>query len=345
MGGLSRRDLMIRAAVGLPALLAFERPLRALADCEPVPAVVRDLNLPSYYIDSRGSIVDPAIRSQVRARTHGIDDWSDVVARSADAWRREGSTGDAECAFEFFSAWAEQRAFDFPIGDFRGEGRRYWWLAGTSLAWLKLRDAPGTPPHILPWLAAVARWTSSYFEYGRGAELNNNLAAWGGLALVGAGIAINSSERVRQGLACAERCLAQAERNGTLPTELLRGRKALSYHLFSVAPLVALAELADRAKLGVNLYADGKLHRLAERSLAGYENPSWFAAKVGVEQDDVDPADALFTWVPVYRARYPGPVPTRLGLLDGRCCSRLGGELALLPRDIAAPFVGSTTLF
>ena len=83
-----------------------------------------------------------------------------------------------------------------------------------------------------------------------------------------------------------------------MPLELARGQRALKYHLFAVAPLVMLAELAEVN--GVHLYdaGDRALDRLVARCLAGMAEPKSFAARAGVEQ--LMPDDSDLAWIEIY---------------------------------------------
>ena len=45
-------------------LLALGAPARAESGCAPVPPVVTDLNVPRFYSDEAGSIVDPVLTAQ-----------------------------------------------------------------------------------------------------------------------------------------------------------------------------------------------------------------------------------------------------------------------------------------
>jgi poly(beta-D-mannuronate) lyase len=71
-----------------------------------------------------------------------------------------------------------------------------------------------------------------------------------------------------------------------LPLERARGTRALHYHLFALTPRAFLAEIAERRGTeALYLLRHGSLRRLAARSLAGLDDPAWFAARAGAPQD------------------------------------------------------------
>ena len=91
---------------------------------------------------------------------------------------------------------------------------------------------------------------------------------------------------------------------------MARGQRALHYHLFAIAPLITIAELASAN--GEDLYTDSNssIHLLVARTLAGLTDNSFFAEKSGVAQDT--PKDGVIngsdiSWLPPYARRFPNP--------------------------------------
>src|SRR5207248_6859880 len=90
--------------------------------------------------------------------------------------------------------------------------------------------------------------------------------------------------------------IAQITRDGTLPFEMQRGARALHYHLFAAAPLVAIAELA--AANGMDLYSEEHhaLPRLVHRALGGVDDSAFFTEKTGQEQEPFGVDAAAIGW-------------------------------------------------
>jgi poly(beta-D-mannuronate) lyase len=215
----------------------------------------------------------------------------------------------AHCALAWLDAWARAGAL-LGQATMQGGFERKWALAGLALAWLELRQAPGLDPaasaRVVHWFGALATAMQPAYENQRSTSARNNHAYWAGLAAVATAIATDDRALFDWGIARARLGIAQIAADGTLPLEMARRSKALQYHLFSLAPLVMTAELA--AANGVDLYADGALHRLARRTLDGVADPAFFVARTGAAQDFTG-GGALgrwhLAWIEPYFARFP----------------------------------------
>jgi poly(beta-D-mannuronate) lyase len=169
-------------------------------------------------------------------------------------------------------------------------------------------------------------------EPGRAGGRNNH-AYWAGLAVAATGIAANQRDLLEWGISRARLAIADIQKDGTLPLEMDRGALALHYHVFSLAPLVMLAEIA--AANGVDLYAegDGALRRLADRVIRGMADPATFEKLSGVPQSfplATHPRSAYFAWGEAYYARFRDPrllrwLAAERPLID----ARLGGDQTL----------------
>src|SRR5262249_7960788 len=137
----------------------------------------------------------------------------------------------------------------------------------------EIRDAPDLDPdkrrRVTAWFAALARavTTTRANTDAKRDDFSNNHRYWSGLAVGAAAIAAN--DRALFGWAVdAYDVFVAEERNGVLPREAARGRRALHYHLFALEALEPLAELG--AANGVDLRARrGALARLAGHVLDG----------------------------------------------------------------------------
>ena len=120
--------------------------------------------------------------------------------------------------------------------------------------------------------------------------------------------------------------------NGTLPEEMARGQRALFYHVFSVVPLVLMAEMAT--KRGEDWYAlgNGAVHRLVQLSASGLANPETFDRLASVPQER--PINTRAGWLQVYQRRFPGRLTQSLPeVAEGH--RWLGGSVTVLLAALA----------
>jgi len=278
--------------------------------CTPALPVPRDLFGVSYYVDSaHHSIADPALQKKNVEQLKPVRDYLAGIVRMTDA-AVQGSASDGDCAFAWFQAGATSGGL---LGDVNRQGgyEREWTLCGLALEYLKLRDTGrlsdgGARATVELWLDRIARAVRPVAEK---ENERNNHAYWTGLGVAAAGIAANDRELFEWGISKYTLGDGMIAADGTLPLEMARGRRALHYHFYALAPLVMLAELGEANGLDLYARSGGALHRLVKRVVAGFHDPSWFASRAGVAQDiaangslAVDEAG----WMEPYSARF-GP--------------------------------------
>jgi poly(beta-D-mannuronate) lyase len=278
----------------------------------PVTAPIRDVAGVSFYVDDSKSVVDPDLRAQNLAALAPLRRFvADVVALS-DGWMvsRPADPRYAQRAGEALAAWAGAGALLGQVNQ-QGAYEREWTLGSLALAYLKIHDAAAVPAPqhaaIQRWLCAIAGAVRPHYERMDRKSSSNNHAYWTGMAVAAAGVACQDRDHFAWGLARARIGLAQVSADGLLPLEVARERLALHYHVFALAPLVMLAELA--VANGVPLYdeRDHALRRLAERVIAGLADPRGFEQLTGFAQEQLTfpPQKADLAWAEPYGARFP----------------------------------------
>jgi len=311
----------------------------ALPEPKTAPALVmapmRDVNGVSFYADEHKSVIDPDLQAQNVAALRPLRAFVKEVTRLADGWMvsRPADPRYAGQALTALARWAASGAL-LGAANQQGAYEREWTLGSLALAYLKIRDAPGVDPTaraaIDHWLCAVAAQVEPPYERAGKTSSANNHAYWTGLAVGAAGVACQDRALFDWGIARARIGIAQVGKDGVLPLELARQRRALHYHVFALAPLVMLAELA--AANGVGLYDenDHALRRLADRVIAGLADPSTFERLTGFAQEQVTtpPRAADLAWAEPYQARFPdarlaGWLAAARPVVD----VRLGGDL------------------
>ncbi len=294
--------------------------------CPALPDPVTDLKMPSKYRsdDSKREIIDPEnaagyeeLSSPIYGFMNEISDASDLVVRTHGRQRDA-----ADCAIAGLRRWAEAGAM---LGESNG--------IGDAVLRNKVDIAAADRAAIEPWLRRLALRVRKV--YGSDQQLNsrnNNHVYWAAWGVTAAGLALDDQGFIDWGRAVYRRALKQIEPDGTLPLETGRGSRALQYHIFAIAPLVAIAETGEVNGLALYREHDSALLRLIDRTLSGLDDPSWFAAKAGAPQLlESAVSSANLAWLEFYNRRFADPRAERwLQELRPMRQRRLGGNLTAL---------------
>ncbi len=293
----------------------------ALACGAPPPAVI-DIDANRYYMDSHNSVIDPVLKARNEAATRPVDDFLRTVAGAASEFQAGARPAAAECGLAWLDAWAGQQAMLGKMTTKQSFYTRKWALAGLSLSYARLRPAASEArrQRIDAWLGKIADLTQGHADANKGKK--NNHYYWEGLAVAAAGAVTRNERQLAWGRKVFDAAMAQVEPDGSLPLEMARARKALSYHMFSAAPLVMLASVLDTRS--------PKLDLLVNFTMAGVADPKRFRELSGFEQE---PAASIVAWLPVYERLIGRPA----SLAGKRAWTdRLGGDLGL-PNPLEHP--------
>lgn len=297
-------------------------------DCPSAPELPRDFATNSYYVDAQHSVPDPALKRRYQDSVATIEDFSRTVVRAADKYQTTGSQAAALCAVNLLSAAAKQQALGGRMEGGQASYVQKWNLAAWSVAYLKVRNrkigaltkSPAEAQNsdqqqreIASWLKKLGEASRDYVEEKRRRrqhpnDSDNNHMYWAGFAVAAAGIANNDRKLFDWGVDAYQRGVKDIQPDGTLINEMARGQMALHYHLFSLAPLMMLAEFGEAN--GIDLYAerDYAIKRLVARCTAGLEDPSFFERKTGVPQvTDSEIQAWQISWAQYYTRRFPDP--------------------------------------
>lgn len=281
--------------------------------CPEPPPFSKSINAEGYYSDAHHSIIDPkkfdAERTATEAPTH-LGEWS---SQAADAYRTHGSRAAAACVYALLEAAARAHAWDGGMPTSQGSYEQKWLLASVSVAYLKVRSSGmGTPDQekdIRKWLGTVASRAMDYVEQKESnpeSDAWNNHRYWAGFAVCAAGIAIGDRDDYEWGIGSYKAGAGQILPDGALPREMARAGRALHYHLYALAPLVMIAEMAEANGLDLYSYNNGAIHRLVRLCIAGLEDPSLFARATGAAQEDADVTSGIYIgWAVPYVRRFP----------------------------------------
>lgn len=294
----------------LLALLLFAS--AAFADCPaPIPPQ-RDIIADSYYDDPPVySHIDPVRHAAYETAVKPLESYLRNVVAMA-------SRGDTQCTLRWLVAWAEGDAMLGKIEKEQAHYERKWMLAGLATGYAKVRDAATGDQRaaIDTWLQAIADGVRAHSEHYKGKR--NNHLYWEGLAVGATGAVTGNKADLDWGRRVFDFAMSQIQDDGSLPFEMARGSRALHYHLFAAAPLIALESILDRPS--------PKLDKLVALCLAGLKDPQFLAARAGVAQIGVNADDA--DWLVIYARRHPSAEIASYLASRKPHQYRLGGDLS-----------------
>jgi poly(beta-D-mannuronate) lyase len=283
-------------------------------DCPAPPPFAKTLNAESYYTDAHHSVIDPAKKAAEEQATAGPTHLGQWATQAADKVLRDGSRAAAACVYSLLDAAAQAKAWTGEMPTGQGHYEQKWLLAGAAMASLKIRTTGvGTPAQdkdIQKWFADLANRVTEYVDSKKntpGSDAWNNHRYWTGLAVCAAGIALNDKSDYEWGIASYKFGVDQIQPNGVLPLEMNRAGRALHYHLYALAPLIMIAELAEANGQDLYSYSNGAIHRLVKLCVAGLADPSLFSKATGVPQDVTGApySGADIGWAVPYVRRFP----------------------------------------
>jgi poly(beta-D-mannuronate) lyase len=316
-------------------LLAWGAETSAIA-CPAPPAPMRDIDIPRFYSDAAGTIVDPQLKAAHDAAQNALTAYLREVTSNADKAVKRTKPAEqlvaADCALSWIMTWAKADAWLGTMAQQQAEYQRKWDLAGVALAYLKVRTlaTPEQRAVIEPWLIRFADATARFFDNPE--RKRNNHWYWQGVGLAAVGLAADSRphwERAKGIMADAARDIGP---DGTLPMELERGARALHYHAFSCMPVVALAVLGKAGGEDWAAFNNNAVDRLVLVTTKGLADPTVFDKLAGVAQER--PVNPFAGWAQLYSSLRPGVMLTvPAELRDGH--RWLGGDVGVLAKVLA----------
>lgn len=332
----------IEKLVGPPS--ALHALISTGVDCPKAPDPVVTLDTESRYDpnDKKAIEVDEDRAATYREKVAPVREFLRAVVEAANRSVAEphARRAWADCAAGLLDGWAEAGALA-EMETTTAKLIRGSQIAGLSLAALQLREALGADDprmeRIAAWLAGLARDGRDFVDSRPEAGSSRaNHRYWNGLAAAAAGSLAGDGGLVDWGIESARIGLAQVDADGFLPLELARGKRARDYHIYAIAPLVMIAEIA--ANMGVDLYVehDRALERLGDAVIASIADPEPMAEAAGAPQlpfkGDADgPPSHRLAWLEPFLRRAPNEEGAAL-LAAARptSYSALGGDLTLL---------------
>ncbi len=313
----------IAAAALLLSAVAGAAPLRSPWDAHPVtptdapytcPAIVHlspDLTTDGFYSDSKASVIDPAKWKAYSESSGPYKNLGQVIVNAADAWRSAGSRAAAACALSHMEAAARDAVLTGKMSSRQAYYVQGWVIGAIAIGWLKVRDSgleiPALQDLVVPWIVKVTRQTIGFYD---SSDARNNHLYWAGVEAAAAGVAANDRKLFNWAVDAYRTGIAQIQSDGSMPLEMRRGRRALHYHLYALAPLVYIAEFGQVN--GLDLYAERHhaLARLEHLCVDGLKDNQFFVKATGIAQDtptDGPPAAEQISWGVIWQSRFPDP--------------------------------------
>jgi poly(beta-D-mannuronate) lyase len=290
--------------------------------CPPLTHIAPDLTTDGFYRldDPTHSIIDPVRQKAYNESSNPVKAAGMDIVTAADAYRTTGSQQALHCAVDRIITMAKDHSLSGKMSSSQAYYVQGWVVGAIAIAYLKVRDGAHVTPEqnalIGAWLVDVGAQTKRYYDDRRKpgtGDAGNNHLYWAGVELVAIGIAANDRKDFDWGIATYDNGVNQIRPDGTLPLEMARGSKALHYHLYALAPLVLIAEFGQANNLNLYAHAHGAIHKLADISVAGLEDPQLFVKDTGVKQEVPNvPSGDQIGWAPPYVRRFPNPELKRL---------------------------------
>jgi poly(beta-D-mannuronate) lyase len=286
----------------------------AAYECPAPPAFAKTVEIGTYYIDSKASVIDPKKKAEYDKAAQASGDLSRAAALAADAYLAKGSRAAALCVYSLLDAAAKADAWDGKMDNFSGVYVQNWLLSGVGIAYLKVRPSglatAAQDADIQKWFKLLAGRVREFFdeEVPRlgGPQNENNHIYWAGFAVAAEAIADNDHDAGQWALYTYRMGLANIQPDGTLKAEMNRGQRALHYHLYALAPLIMLAELGEANDIDLYAENNGAIHRLVKFCAAGLEDPTILEKRTGVAQVvELPYSGSDIGWAVPYVRRFP----------------------------------------
>jgi len=314
--------------------------------CEPAPKpFTAALEFPSKY-EGSGSARDQ-LNSRAYQRykelTEPIHQMERDLSAMVGRYLRSGRPEQLQCALSWLSEWSKADALEGSAKNHTGKAARKWALASLASAYLRLkfsasqplRSAPEQAQAIEAWLGKLGRIVVDDWKDQPMDKINNH-EYWAAWAVMAAAVATDQRSLYDWSVAEFRTAARQVDAEGYLPNELKRETRALAYHNYSLGPLAMIAAFARANGTDLSGENNRALQRLADRVLAGVDDPRSFEAKTGKKQELDDIAEtSKFAWLEPYCSLYPcrGAAGKRLEISRPLKTYRLGGNVT----DLFAP--------
>jgi len=219
--------------------------------CETTPAPIVSLDFGSRYTEDSPtrSDIDEASNAEVNKALEPVDNYINDLSKMANtALLDEADRLERiACVTQWLLDWAEADALS-GLESLNAKLAAPARFAGFAIALLQVQAAGQVDQTaretIVSWLKGLGEPMMAFFEKDAPPKASrNNLRAWAALAAAAIGKASGDAAMIQWAEQSFELVACDAAADGSLPLEMGRADKALSYQLHATAPLVLTADL------------------------------------------------------------------------------------------------------
>jgi poly(beta-D-mannuronate) lyase len=233
----------------------FAAAIKALGSCKATPAVPAPqgpMQIPHHYMHGSNGPTNPGEKEATI--TYG--EFESRITHGMNRWLATGDESEAQCALAQLDSWAQATAL--TNYDARAWSQS-WFQAEWTLCAAGVTESilfqdksldPVVQARVVKWLDKATRQLIDA-ETPNGSK--NNHHYWRALAAISVGVTANDDKLFRFALDAYKGAIDGMDPSGAFPLEMARHENAIHYQSFALAPLVEIAEYAERQ--GVDLYA------------------------------------------------------------------------------------------
>jgi hypothetical protein len=240
MDETANRTVAMRACLWV-LLALWSLPAPAFVCPVPPPAIVTVTGV-DFYIDDKHSVIDPRLEQQSVELNKPLRDAMYALGEMADGTGRARDPMSADCALQWLRQWARNGAFT-KLGR-GGTVERAVAVASATDAYrvvLRRIEVPAEDRALIGgWFVGLARSLVELENSVRPGEHQNNVTFWSALAVHNIGTLQRDEHLKRWAGEVYQRGLGSLNADGFFANEIKRGRQALRYQWFALAPLVAM---------------------------------------------------------------------------------------------------------
>lgn len=286
------------------------------SNCPQTPKAIHDLIFVSIYTDkSQGvSIVDKKAQKKYRAQTRQIKRYEQKIEKwlSSITEGQEDAPNSLRCMIQWLYDWAREDSLLKGEANFQGEANRKWALATIASSYGQIKNIKNINREkiktIDAWLKRLGQQViRDYNVNPESKSRNNNHMFWSAWAVLITGIAIDDRDFYNWSMKHFKRAMHHMNKDGTLPLELFREKKAFNYHMFAGGPLVMMAEAFTVNGDNMYHYNNDAMHRFVALIITELQNgQALITDKTGKKQDLKGTITVgQLAWLEVYNARFP----------------------------------------
>jgi poly(beta-D-mannuronate) lyase len=304
-------------AVATALLFACAAEPKTQAACPSYPPVI-NVQGATFYVDPKGSKVDHAAEQENNDRQAPVFSFLSYIFESVDGAPSYSKIADLSpaCANTLLEAWAKAgalRTTNDANGAYSRQGGidRQSMIRSFVIVALKLKQNGQTlGPDVVPWLGRLVDDNNRSWQKN---NLRGNLYYWSGAtAAAYALLSGDPASLAFQNQVWAD-AMAAIRPDGTLPSELTRGSRALIYHQYALSALLTL-RAARQALHATQTPEDArKLRLLADRVGASLCHPEQMAALAHVAQEEM-PGEWGYREIAAFGGDLLGPDWSRCGV-------------------------------